>query len=279
MQTLGQGIQQLIDQKLEIRGKCPNCEGGMYGWKEKNPDGSERCSPVCMACGYYDMRRKEDRETERIYRESLKKKTIDFFRYGSVVTDKSLFDCTFDNYKKVDEETAAAAAIAHRFVEAVLKGEPKHMALNGKSGSGKSHLSMATCWALIEQSDYTKKCLFISYREFLEQIKFSFSNNELRKHIQGALMKDIKTADLVVIDDLGAELGGTKANDSTVFTNDIINSIMEARQNQATIITTNLAGKEIATAYGQRITSRIFKNSEGCAFKFTKTDDKRLKGV
>ncbi|MDT2701317.1 ATP-binding protein [Enterococcus gallinarum] len=279
METLGQGIQKMIAQRLEVRGKCPNCEGNMYGWKEKNPDGSERCSPVCMACGYYDMRRKEDRETDRIYQESLKKKTIDFFKFGSVLTDKSLFDCTFDNYKQMDEETTSAAKMAQRFVESVLNGEPKHMVLGGKSGSGKSHLSMAATWAIIEQSDYTKKCLFISYREFLEQIKFSFNDKELRKQIQGSLMKDIKTADLVVVDDLGAELGGTKAGESTAFTNDIINSIFEARQNQATIITTNLVGKEMGKAYGQRITSRIFKNSEECWFLFSKTADKRLERV
>ena len=121
--------------------------------------------------------------------------------------------------------------------------------------------------------------MFISYREFLEQIKFSFNDKELRKQIQGSLMKDIKTADLVVVDDLGAELGGTKAGESTAFTNDIINSIFEARQNQATIITTNLVGKEMGKAYGQRITSRIFKNSEECWFLFSKTADKRLERV
>ncbi len=73
-----------------------------------------------------------------------------------MVTDTSLFDCTFDNYKVIDEETRTAVAIANNFVKAVLNGEPKHMALNGKSGSGKSHLSMAATWAIIEQSDYTK---------------------------------------------------------------------------------------------------------------------------
>ncbi|QQU16536.1 ATP-binding protein [Enterococcus casseliflavus] len=279
MKSLAVEMKSLIDKVLVVRGECPKCQQPLYGYKAKNKDGSERCAPICMACGYYDMRRKEDRETERIYNESLKKKAIDFFRYGSVVTDASLFDCTFDNYKVIDEETRTAVAIANNFVKAVLNGEPKHMALNGKSGSGKSHLSMAATWAIIEQSDYTKKCLFIGYREFLEQIKYSFNDKELRKHIQGSLMKDIKTADLVVVDDLGAELGGASFNDSKVFTNDIINSIMEARQNQATIITTNLAGKEIAEAYGQRITSRVFKNSQGCTFKFEKTADKRLRAV
>ena len=232
-----------------------------------------------MKCGFYDLKRKEDIQTERIYNESLKNKTLNFFKFGSVITDKSLFDCSFDNYKIIDVETETAVNITKSFVEAVLSGEPKHLALNGKSGSGKSHLAMAATWEIIKRSDYDKKCLFISYRELLEQIKYSFNDEQLRKEIQGSLMKDIKTADLVVIDDLGSELGGTTYSSSTNFNNDTLNSILEARQNQAIILTTNLTGKEMKNAYGERIVSRLFKNSKGFAFKFVTTADKRLRAV
>lgn len=279
MESLAAGMQIQIEKVLVVRGECPDCQKPLYGYKAKNKDGSERCAPVCMACGYYDMQRKEDRETERIYNESLKNKAINFFKFGSVVTDKSLFDCTFENYKLIDAETETAAKIAESFVDAVLQGEPKHLALNGKSGSGKSHLAMAATWEIIKRSDYDKKCLFISYRELLEQIKYSFNDEQLRKEIQGSLMKDIKTADLVVIDDLGSELGGTSYSNSTNFNNDTLNSILEARQNQAVILTTNLTGKEMREAYGERIVSRLFKNSKGFAFKFETTADKRLRAV
>ena len=69
-----------------------------------------------MACGYYDMRRKEDRETERIYNDSLKTKQLIFLKYGSVITDKSLFDCSFENYKLIDAETETAAEIAKKIL-------------------------------------------------------------------------------------------------------------------------------------------------------------------
>ncbi|MGF2046534.1 ATP-binding protein [Enterococcus gallinarum] len=279
MEIIAKGMQILIEKVLIVRGECPECGGNLYGYRSKNKDGSERCAPTCMKCGFYDLKRKEDIQTERIYNESLKNKTLNFFKFGSVITDKSLFDCSFDNYKIIDAETESAAAIAKNFVKAVLNGEPKHLALNGKSGSGKSHLAMAATWEIIKQSDYDKKCLFISYRELLEQIKFSFNDEQLRKEIQGSLMKDIKTADLVVIDDLGAELGGSTYTNSTNFNNDTLNSILEARQNQAIILTTNLTGKEMKNAYGERIVSRIFKNSQGFAFKFETTSDKRLKAV
>lgn len=279
MESIAKGMQFLIEKVLIVRGECPECGGNLYGYRSKNKDGSERCAPTCMKCGFYDLKRKEDIQTERIYNESLKNKTLNFFKFGSVITDKSLFDCSFDNYKIIDVETETAVNIAKSFVEAVLSGEPKHLALNGKSGSGKSHLAMAATWEIIKRSDYDKKCLFISYRELLEQIKYSFNDEQLRKEIQGSLMKDIKTADLVVIDDLGSELGGTTYSSSTNFNNDTLNSIIEARQNQAIILTTNLTGKEMKNAYGERIVSRLFKNSKGFAFKFVTTADKRLRAV
>lgn len=279
MQSLGLAVQLMISKHLEKKGECPECQSPLFGWKMKNPDGSERCQPTCMNCGFTDMRRKEDLQTARIYNDSLKSRTLKYFQDGSVVTDKSLFNCNFENYKVVDQETKIAKETANNYVNAVLLNKPSHLVMSGKSGAGKSHLSMAACHEVIKRSNYDKKVLFIGYRELLEQIKFSFSDEELRKVIQGSLMADIKTADLVVIDDLGSELGGSSISNSTVFNNDTLNSIIEARQSMATIINTNLTGKELTKAYGERIISRIFKNSEGYAVRFEKTTDKRLRAV
>ena len=83
MKSLAVEMKSLIDKVLVVRGECPKCQQPLYGYKAKNKDGSERCAPLCMACGYYDMQRKEDRETERIYNDSLKNKTLNFFKFGS----------------------------------------------------------------------------------------------------------------------------------------------------------------------------------------------------
>jgi DNA replication protein DnaC len=104
-------------------------------------------------------------------------------------------------------------------------------------GVGKSHLAMSTAWEVLEKSNYDKRCLFISYAELLEQLKFAMKDEQARKTITGTLMAEIKSADLVVLDDLGAELG-VKGNDSTNFNNDTLNRIVEARQNKATVLTT-----------------------------------------
>lgn len=58
------------------------------------------------------------------------------------------------------------------------------------------------------------------------------------------MIADIKTADLVIIDDIGSELG-KDASDSRAFGINTLNSFLDARQNLATIITTNLLGEEL----------------------------------
>lgn len=278
MENIAVGIAKLIEQTLEIRGTCPECSSALYGWKTKNKDGSDRCAPTCMACGYYALQLKVDADTNKRYVLSLRKKNHDLFKYRSVITDHALFDKSLDNYQTKEEETAVAMTHAVDFIKDVLTGNPTHMILSGKSGVGKSHLCMAVCWAILEDSKYTKKVLFINYRELLERRKASF-NDQMENKNQIALLQDIKTVDFVVIDDLGAELGGNGIKDSTSFNNDVLYSILEARQNKALMVNTNLTSEEIKNAYGERILSRILKNAKRYSMQFSRTTDKRIRGM
>ena len=278
MENTGDIFGALIDKMLEITGTCPRCEDKLYSWKTKNKDGTDRCAPTCMHCGYKDLKAKADAETNLRYIDNLKKRAVDMLKYRSVITDSELFDKTLDNYVTSDEESAQALGYAVEFVNEVVKGNSTHMILSGKSGVGKSHLSMAVCWAVLEDSKYNKKVLFINYRELLERRKASF-NDKAENSNQISLLKDIKTVDFVVIDDLGAELGGSKYSDATNFNNDVLYSILEARQNKALIVNTNLTSKEIKAAYGERILSRMMKNAMRYSMQFNKAADKRIKGV
>lgn len=279
MESLADVMSSFINRLLEKKGECPNCSEPLYTWKNKRPDGSERGHPTCMSCGYKNLQRTQDMKTAEIYNNSLRTRAMNFFKNGSIITDKKVFDNRLANYKVVDHETEQAKQMTESFINSLLNGETNHLVLTGKSGSGKSHLSMSVCWEVIEQSNYEKKCLFINYRELLEQLKFSFNDEQARKAIQGNLISDIKTTDLVVIDDLGSELGGTKANMASTYNNDILYSILEARQNLPLVVNTNLTSEEIKESYGERILSRILRNAKGCIYKFEATKDKRIGGV
>ncbi len=275
MESVASVMDKLIIKLLIQKGDCPHCQKPLYAWKTKNRDGTDRCAPTCMSCGYSDLKRKEDVTTKRLYDQSLKSRALNLFQNGSIVPNESLFKKRMANYRVTDTETQLAKEVAMRYIKAILDGGANHLILNGKSGAGKSHLSMAVCWEVIEQSNYDKKVAFVNYRELLEQLKFSFTDPEARKQIQGNLIKDLKTVDLVVLDDLGAELGGIQAKSATSYNNDVLYSLLEAREERALIINTNLSAREIVEAYGERVLSRIQNNSKGFTHTFRETKDKR----
>lgn len=276
MESVADVMNTLIARLLKENGECPHCQSPLYSWRNKRSDGRERCQPTCMTCGYTDLKRKEDLDSARIYNESLKNRAVSFFRNGSIVTNESLFEKKLSNYITENEETKKALETVKSYVNDVLLGKPVHLIINGKSGTGKSHLSMGACWEVVNRSNYDKKCLFINYRELLEQMKFSFVDEQARKALQGNLIADIKTTDLVVIDDLGAELGGGTSKSATTYNNDVLHSILEAREERALILNTNLSAQEIREAYGERVLSRILNNSKGHVVTFKETKDKRM---
>ena len=80
MESLANAMEKLIRRVLVQSGKCPECSEPLYSWRAKNKDGSERCKPTCMSCGYKALRVKEDIQTERIYNDSLKARALSFFQ-------------------------------------------------------------------------------------------------------------------------------------------------------------------------------------------------------
>lgn len=272
---LGQAMTQLINKLLVVVGTCPECQADLYQWRQKLPSGADRCGPTCMSCGHRELKKKQDYDTIRAYNDSLKKRAINYLKYSSLIPDKSLLEKSLKNYKVVDDETRNALETAKRAVTQIVMDKPAHFVLSGKSGTGKSHLAMAVAWSILEKSNYQKKVLFVNYRELLEQLQFAMGDEQARKAITGNLMSEIKTTDLVVIDDIGAELGGLNISNSSRYNNDILSGILEARQNMATVITTNLTSEEIRRAYGERVLSRILQNSKNLAIVMKNTLDKR----
>lgn len=277
MESVSKAMQKLMAKFLYIVDvPCPECGGEMTAWKEKEED-PPRCAPVCMECGYKSLQKKEAVSTQKMYEDSLKQKGINYLRYSSIVTDKALWSCRLDNYREIDQETLHAKTVALSAVDKLVKGEDIHVIFSGKTGTGKSHLSMGILQEVLEKSNYDKRCLFINYRELLEQLKFAMNDEQARKAITGSLMTEIKIADVVVIDDMGAELGSIEnQKPATSYNLDTLTSILEARQSKATIFTSNLTAVQIEKAYSDRVLSRMLKNSTGFAVKMATTNDKRV---
>lgn len=278
MQSLGKEMRLLISKMLYIvEVPCPECGGDMHAWREP-PGKPPRAAPICMSCGYKSQRKSDAKETQELYEDSLKSRAIGYLKYQSVLTNKGLLECRFDNFDVTDADTKNAKQVAEIVVSKILRSEPVHAVFTGKTGAGKSHISMAILWETIERSNYDKKCLFISYYELLEQIKFAMNDKEAQKQVMGTLMSEIQAADVVVIDDIGSEVGMlTNSNVAvTDFNIRTLTGILDARQDKPVIVTTNLTGKQLTEMYGSRIVSRMLSHSSGLTVQMHETRDKRL---
>lgn len=276
MESMKDGMQQVMRRYLYmVEVPCSYCGKPMLAWREKEGE-QPRSAPVCVECGYKSNKKEQQKQSAEMYERSLKAQTFKRFKYSSVLTDKNLLECSMTNYKEIDETTTEAKRMAMRACEAILNDKSIHVVFSGRTGVGKSHLSIAMLKEVMEKSDYKKSCLFINYRELLEQLKFAMSDNEVKKQVHGSLMNDIKEVDVLVLDDLAAELGLLDNNKpATTYSIDVLTSITEARQNKATIFTTNLTSKQLKSSYGDRVTSRILNNAQGYMLSITNTKDKR----
>lgn len=114
----------------------------------------------------------------------------------------------------------------------------------GGTGLGKTHLSSAIAMGVLDKGcDVvydTAQSIFSAY----EKNRFNREDNETAKYTECTLL---------IIDDLGAEMGGNMA-ESTLY--NILNARMNAQL--PTLISTNLSPNEIKAKYDDRIISRLF---------------------
>ena len=273
-----QGLKIDLKEHFDIMGNCHHCGEPLYTWKLREEDGGvRRCLPACMNCNYREMTKKESFMIDNKHKETIKNWHINYMKQGSLVTDKALWDCNFDNYNVNNQETTIAKRKSVDFCNSFNRGEKNHIIFSGGVGVGKSHLSMSILKKILDQSFYSKKCLFINYQELLSQLRYSMSDEQVKKLIVGGTMNEIKKADVVVLDDIGSNLGQIgESKQATNYDNEIMTSLFEARQSLATVITTNLSAKELGHAYGKRVLSRILRTSEGYVITFKDTKDKRV---
>ena len=135
----------------------------------------------------------------------------------------------------------------------------------GGTGLGKTHLTTAIA----------KKIIDNGYNVVYETSQNIFSDFEYDRYIDRNEKDSPKSlryfeCDLLIIDDLGAEL-------STAFTNSCLYNLINTRlsKGRPIITSTNLSSKEMRKIYEDRITSRLF--GEFTIIPFVGTDYRRKK--
>lgn len=182
--------------------------------------------------------------------------------------------CRFDNFK-LDYYPDGAGISPRKRMESVLgyckayaddfSSSSPSLLLYGKTGLGKTHLSLAVAGKAVE-SGYgviymTAQNLF----NRLEREKFGRGDGENTE-------QSILDCDLLIIDDLGSEF-------STQLTVSALYNIVNCRglEEKPTIISTNLTPDELKDTYSDRIASRIL--SSYTILQFDGADIRQLKTI
>lgn len=244
-------------------GYCPNCNGPTIQYYYEFPPPLSRkfgkpgvwSDPECANedCAKQGRKIADRKEWERgvmIHRvEALRSRSQLPRRLEGATFD------TFDPY--IDDSTLSAygkcLGYASRFEEESLGGRGLYIA--GDVGSGKTHLAAAIAQTLMRREE--TPTLFVTVPELLDALRPSGSSED-----QNALYDAARNAELLVMDDIGAERA-TEWVQERLFI--IINH--RYRESLPTIYTSNVGPKDLSDALGPRIASRIVETSKAILLK------------
>jgi DNA replication protein DnaC len=144
--------------------------------------------------------------------------------------------CSLDSYVThfpgVDPSQRRALVTARAFAKEYMLTPGQGLLFTGQIGVGKTHLAVGVLQRLV--LEYGVKGFFCDYRELLKSIQNSYNPQVQTTELE--LLKPIFAAEVLVLDDLGAQ----KPNE---WVWDTVALILNTRYNdkQTTIITTNYA--------------------------------------
>ncbi len=218
---------------------CEKCKD--KGYLE---DGS-RCS--CM----------KQRITAYLHRSSHIERQIEKNNFGNfrldIYSDMPFADEGISPRQNMEE----ILTVAENFVATFDEANDMNLLLYGPTGLGKTFLSHAVAAELMAAGKSVVYETAFGMVRIFEEKTFNRDATDEMKMAYDSLF----TADLLIIDDLGAELNNS-------FTNSQLFNIVNSRMidGKKMIINTNLTPNELSAVYGDRIFSRIFHKFVPMAF-------------
>lgn len=140
--------------------------------------------------------------------------------------------------------------------------QERSLLFTGATGLGKTYLSTALAKALLEKG---KSVIYISAPEFARRVESA------RFHDEEGMLEDFFEADMLILDDLGAE-------GRTAYTIATLTDLMDRRIRcrKPMLFSTNLNLEQLQKAYDERVISRMLGHFTYCNFY---GDDLRLRGL
>jgi DNA replication protein DnaC len=167
--------------------------------------------------------------------------------------------CTIDNFTAYNESLERAADKARR-IAAAFPAVSKGLFLEGQPGVGKTHLAVAMLKQVIETGG--ARGLFYDTRDLLRVIRSTYDPAIRTTELE--VLRPVMTADLLVLDDLGAEK-------TSEWVEETMNLIVNTRYNERrlTVFTSNYADipddtdpNALVFRIGHRMRSRLHEMCE-----------------
>lgn len=202
----------------------------------KNCVNIERCSKEIKGMTL-NLVRREDESIEREYTLCPKREIERKMNKNYLIRDfnEDLLKIDLDNV----ENKKGRFKYEKRIMELDMDYVKEGMFVYGPSSSGKSYPLIALCNEFVKND---KKCAFVDVKTFIESLKGTF---DFKKEQYGILMDMVKTADVLVLDNLGEEKQSEWVRD------DVISSIIDYRNrnNSLTFITSCFSLEELEKMY------------------------------
>lgn len=264
-------------------GTCPQCGASLFSPKE-HPS-----VQACMECGYSSIATKTQEERLRdIQIQNRKDEVFNYLRNTSCFGSSKVFNYNFGNYRPIDEKEANVRNKALGMSEQLAKGikdDPMHIFLQGGTGRGKTHIAMSMMYEVLKQTKYVKNVrkkvgeeyqivqvplavTFVNWSRFMTLKQEAIRDDEKARKFT-LINTALQTADIAIVDDLGKE-----GNSDWYF--QTFDELMEIREDQHIIITTNLEGEDLIKRYGDRSMSRLRKHARGNFISFAGIKDHRM---
>jgi DNA replication protein DnaC len=181
--------------------------------------------PLCDDTGWKPI---DDHGVRRVVRCDCWRERIVHDRLGDANIPKRYLHCTFENFTAYNESLEQAVAKARHVADSfpVSRG----LLFEGQPGVGKTHLAVAVLKQVIETAGV--RGLFYDTRDLLRIIRSTYDPSIRTTELE--ILRPVMTADLLVLDDLGAEK-------TSEWVEETMNLIVNTRYNERrlTVFTSN----------------------------------------
>ena len=182
--------------------------------------------PLCDDTGWKPI---DDRGVRRVIRCDCWRERIVHDRLTDANIPKRYLHCTLANFTAYNESLEQAVAKARQVVDA-FPVSTRGLLFEGQPGVGKTHLAVAVLKQVIEAAGV--RGLFYDTRDLLRVIRSTYDPSIRTTELE--ILRPVMTADLLVLDDLGAEK-------TSEWVEETMNLIVNTRYNERrlTVFTSN----------------------------------------